>query len=47
MKKVVDVHAEQLDHLYCTCSNQDRKMAHYYSIVHAEVGEKEGEGSQS
>ncbi len=45
--QVVDVHAEQLEHLYCTGPNQGLSMARYYSIVHAEVGEKEGEVSQS
>ena len=45
--QVVDVPAEQLEHLYCTGPNQGRSMAKYYAIVHAEVGEKEGEGSQS
>lgn len=45
--QVVDVHAEQLEHLYCSGPNLGRSMAKYYSIVHAEVGEKEGEVSQS
>ncbi len=45
--QVVNVPAEQLEHLYCTGPNQGRRMAHYYYIVHAEVGKKEGEGSQS
>jgi hypothetical protein len=40
--RVVDVHAEDLEHLYCTGPNQGRSMAKYYSIVHAEVGEKQG-----
>jgi methyltransferase (TIGR00027 family) len=39
--QVVDVPAEQLEHCYCTGPNQGRRMAKYYSIVHAEVGEKE------
>ena len=45
--QVVNAPAEQLEHLYCTGPNQGRRMAQYYSIVHAEVGEKEGEGSHS
>jgi methyltransferase (TIGR00027 family) len=40
--RVVDVPAEQLEHLYCTGPNQGRSMAKYYSIVHAEVGEQQG-----
>jgi methyltransferase (TIGR00027 family) len=43
--QVVDVNAVQLEHLYCTGPNQGRSMAKYYSIVHAEVGEKEGSQS--
>ncbi len=45
--QVVNVPAEQLEHLYCIGPNQGRRMAKYYSIVHAEVSEKEGEVSQS
>ena len=45
--RVVDVNAEHLEHLYCTGPNQGRRIARYYSIVHAEVGEKEGEVAQS
>jgi methyltransferase (TIGR00027 family) len=45
--QVVNAPAEQLEHQYCTGPNQGRRMARYYSIVHAEVGEKEGEGSHS
>lgn len=41
--QVVDVHAEQLEHLYCTGPNQGRIMAKYYAIVHAEVGGKQRE----
>ncbi len=39
---VVDVNAEQLEHLYCTGPNQHRTVAKYYSIVHAEVGKRQG-----
>ncbi len=45
--QVVDVNAEQLEHLYCTGPNQGRIMAKYYSIVHAEVGDKQGSSRQS
>ena len=45
--QVVDVNAQHLEQLYCIGPNQGRRMAKYYSIVHAEVGEKEGEGDQS
>jgi O-methyltransferase involved in polyketide biosynthesis len=45
--QVVDVPAKHLEHLYCTGPNQGRRMAQYYSIVHAEVGEKEGKVRQS
>jgi methyltransferase (TIGR00027 family) len=38
--QVVDANAEQLEHLYCTGTNQHRRVAKYYSIVHAEVGER-------
>ena len=44
--QVVNVPAEQLEHLYCTGPNQGRRIAQYYSIVRAEVGEKKG-GSHS
>lgn len=45
--QVVNVPAEHLERLYCTGPNQGRIMAKYYSIVHAEVGEKQGELSMS
>ncbi len=38
---VVNVSAEQLQHLYCTGSNQGRSVATYYFIIHAEVGESQ------
>jgi len=38
--QVVNSNAEQLEHLYCTGSNRHRTVASYYSIVHAEVGQK-------
>jgi methyltransferase (TIGR00027 family) len=34
---VVDANPEQLQYLYCTGFNQDRKVAKVYAIVHAEV----------
>jgi len=39
---ILDANSEQLEQLYCTGPNRRRTVAHYYSIVHAEVGEKQG-----
>ena len=41
----MEADAGQLECLYCTGANQERKVAEVYTIVHAEVGEIVGIGS--
>jgi len=40
-RQVVEVNAAQLKRLYCTSSNQGRKVTENYAMVRAEVGERD------